>query len=232
MKIRFLGHACFQVHFANKILLFDPFISANESLKDVNVDDIEADYILLSHAHQDHSLDVERIAKRTGATIISCAEISSHYAGLGFKSHPMNIGGKWNFDFGIVKMVNAVHSNSFPDGKYGGAVGGFVIWDEDYCFYFAGDTALTLDMQIIPMTCPELDFAILPIGDNFTMGVEDAVIASDFIHCDRIIGCHFDTFPYVVIDHAKSRIIFKNENKELILLEPGKSIELELDEIE
>ncbi len=231
MKLRYLGHSCFQIHFGGKILLIDPFISGNELMKDINIDEIEADYILLSHAHQDHTLDVERIARKTGAIIISCWEVYSHYNDMGLKGHPMNIGGKWKFDFGTVKMVNAVHSSSFPGGKYGGVVGGFVIWDEEYCFYYAGDTALTLDMQIIPMTCPELDFAILPIGDNFTMGIEDAVIASDFIHCDRIIGCHYDTFPFVTIDHAKARITFKNENKELILIEPGKSLELELDEI-
>lgn len=197
---------------------------------DINLDEIEADYILLSHAHQDHSLDVEYIAKRTGATLIGIWELHAHYVEMGLKSHPMNIGGKWKFDFGTVKLVNAVHSSSFPNGKYGGSVSGFVVWDEEFCFYYAGDTALTLDMQLIPMTCPPLDFAILPIGDNFTMGIEDAAIASDFIHCDRIIGCHYDTFPFVAIEHAKAIMTFKDENKQLILIEPGKSIELELEE--
>ncbi len=227
MKLTHFGHATFQIKMKGKSILIDPFISANELLNGiVDVDTIEADYILLSHAHQDHSLDVERIAKRTGALIIGVWEIYDHYLAKGLNAHPMNIGGKWEFDFGTVKMVKAVHSSSFPGGSYGGAVAGFVVWNDDVCFYYAGDTALTLDMQLIPMTCHPLDFAILPIGDNFTMGYDDALIASDFIQCDRIIGCHYDTFPYVKIDHSAAVEAFKNENKELILLEPGKSIEL------
>ncbi|MBL7830074.1 MAG: metal-dependent hydrolase [Saprospiraceae bacterium] len=227
MKLIYFGHSSFQVLMQGKSILIDPFLSGNELAKDiVDVDTIEADYILLSHAHQDHSLDVERIAKRTGAVIIGVWEIYDHYTQKGLKAHPMNIGGKWEFEFGTVKMVNAVHSSSFPDGKYGGVVGGFVVWNDDVCFYYAGDTALTLDMQLIPMTCHPLDFAILPIGDNFTMGYDDALIASDFIQCDRIVGCHYDTFPYVKIDHEAAINAFKTENKELILLDPGKSIEL------
>ena len=113
-----------------------------------------------------------------------------------------------------------------PDGSYGGSAGGFVVWNEDICFYFAGDTALTYDMKLIPTTCPPLDFAILPIGDNFTMGYEDAVMASDFIQCDRVIGCHYDTFGYIKIDHNSAVQEFKNAGKELILPEIGKTIEL------
>ena len=138
----------------------------------------------------------------------------------------MNLGGKWKFDFGTVKYVQAVHSSMLPDGSYGGPSGGFVVWNEEFSFYFAGDTALTLDMQLIPKTCPKLDFAILPIGDNFTMGYEDAVIAAQFIECDKIIGCHFDTFGYIKINHQDAITEFKNAGKELILLEIGKSIDI------
>ena len=137
----------------------------------------------------------------------------------------MNHGGKRSFEFGTVKYVNAIHSSMLPDGSYGGAPGGFVVWNNEVSFYFAGDTALTWDMKLIPITCPKLDFAILPIGDNFTMGYEDAVIASDFIQVDKIIACHYDTFGYIKINHDAAIKEFKNAGKELILLEPGSSLE-------
>ncbi|MGB3467855.1 MAG: hydrolase, partial [Cyclobacteriaceae bacterium] len=134
--------------------------------------------------------------------------------------------GKFAFDFGTVKYVNAVHSSSMPDGSYGGNPGGFVIWNDEQCFYNAGDTALTMDMKLIPLTCPKLDFAMLPIGDNFTMGYEDALIASEFIECDHLMGFHFDTFPPIEIDHEKVRSVFKKANKKLILPEIPKSYEV------
>lgn len=227
MKLIHYGHSAFQILTAGKSILIDPFFSGNELSKGVmDADTIEADYILLSHAHADHSYDVERIAKRTGAKVVGVYELAEHYKALGIESHGMNIGGKFEFDFGVVKMVSAVHSSSFSDGKYGGVAGGFVVWNDEVCFYFAADTALTLDMQLIPMTCPPLDFAILPVGDNYTMGYEDAIIASDFLQCDRVVGSHYDTFPVIKMDHTKAVEAFKNENKQLILLAPGKSIEI------
>src|SRR5690606_10223835 len=185
-----------------------------------------ADYILLSHGHQDHVADAETIAKRTDAPIISNFEIYSWYVEKGLKGHPMNHGGSWKFDFGTVKYVYAVHSSVLPDGTYGGNPGGFVISNGKTTFYFAGDTALTMDMKLIPMTCPKLDFAILPIGDNFTMGIQDALIASDFIECNKIIGCHYDTFGYVKIDHAAAKKAFAGKGKELILPEIGATFNL------
>ena len=137
----------------------------------------------------------------------------------------MNHGGKVNFDFGTVKYVNAIHSSVLPDGTYGGNPGGFVIWNDEACFYLAGDTALTMDMKLLPLTCPKLDFAILPIGDNFTMGYEDAVIASGYIECDKIIGCHYDTFGYIKIDHDAAKKAFADSGKELILLPVGGSLD-------
>jgi L-ascorbate metabolism protein UlaG (beta-lactamase superfamily) len=113
-----------------------------------------------------------------------------------------------------------------PDGSYGGNPGGFVIWNEDVSFYFAGDTALTLDMKLIPMTCPSLDFAILPIGDNFTMGYEDAILASEFINCKTIVGCHYDTFPVIEIDKRKAIKAFKEAGKTLILPEINKEFSI------
>ncbi len=141
----------------------------------------------------------------------------------------MNHGGRYQFDFGWVKYVNAIHSSVLPDGTYGGNPGGFVIWNEDpgkdnTCIYIAGDTALTIDMKLIPEICPKLDLAILPIGDNFTMGYQDATIAAEFVQASKILGCHFDTFPPIVIDHKVATDYFKNKGLELILLDIGKSL--------
>jgi L-ascorbate metabolism protein UlaG (beta-lactamase superfamily) len=225
MKITFYGHACLGIEVNETSILVDPFISGNPKAAHIDIDAIEADYILLTHAHQDHILDVERIAKRTNAMIISNYEIATYYGSLGYSFHPMNHGGSWDFEFGIVKYVIAHHTSSFPDGRYGGQPGGFVIEGERKNIYIAGDTALTMDMKLIPMRT-KLDLAILPIGSNFTMDVEDAIVASDFVACDKILGYHFDTFGYIEINHEEAIKKFFNKGKDLMLLNIGDSIEL------
>jgi L-ascorbate metabolism protein UlaG (beta-lactamase superfamily) len=226
MKITYYGHACFGVEMNGKNLLFDPFISGNELAKHIDIDKIPADYILVSHGHGDHVAEVERIGKRTGAVVISNFEIVSWFGEKELDGHPMNHGGKWKFDFGTVKYVNAIHSSVLPDGTYGGNPGGFVIWDDSNCFYFAGDTALTMDMKLIPMLCPKLDFAILPIGDNFTMDFKEAAVAADFIECKKIVACHYDTFGYIEIDKDAAKKAFADTGKELILQPIGESLNL------
>lgn len=226
MKITYYGHSCFRVEMNGKHLLFDPFISPNPHAAKINLDEIPADYILVSHGHADHVADVERIAKRTGAPIISNFEIVTWFGQRSIKGHGMNHGGKYHFDFGTVKYVYATHSSVLPDGTYGGNPGGFVVWDNDQCFYFAGDTALTFDMKIIPLTCPKLNFAILPIGDNFTMDATDAAIAAEFIECDTVVGCHFDTFDVIKIDHSAAKAAFDKRGKTLILPAIGQTLEL------
>ena len=149
MNITFYGQSSFVIEMNGKKLVFDPFISANPKANHINIETIEADYILLSHGHGDHVADAEAIAKNTGAKVISNYEIVTWYGEKKIEGHPLNHGGKWSFDFGTVKYVNAVHSSVLPDGTYGGNPGGFVIWDDNQCFYFAGDTALTLDMKLI-----------------------------------------------------------------------------------
>lgn len=225
MKITFYGHASLGIQVNDVNILVDPFISGNPKASHINIDNLQADYILVTHAHQDHLLDVEAIAKRTDAVIISNFEIVSHYEKLGIEGHPMNHGGTWDFDFGSVKYVNAIHTSSFPDGSYGGQPGGFVIEGEHKNIYIAGDTALTFDMKLIPMQT-KLDLAILPIGDNFTMGIDDAIVASDFIECDKVLGYHFDTFGYIEIDHEVAKRKFFEKDKDLMLLEIGDFIEL------
>ena len=225
MKITFYGHASLGIQIKDINILVDPFISPNEKASHIDVNSLKADYILVTHAHQDHIADVESIAKRTGAVVISNFEIVNYFGKLDIEGHPMNHGGKWDFEFGTVKYVNAIHTSSFPDGSYGGQPGGFVIEGEHKNIYIAGDTALTFDMKLIPLQT-KLDLAILPIGDNFTMGIDDAILASDFIECDKILGYHYDTFGYIEIDHEESKRKFFEKDKDLMLLEIGDFIEL------
>lgn len=225
MKITFYGHASLGIEVSGKHIIVDPFITANDKASHIDINSLKADYILLTHAHQDHILDVEEIAKRTDAVIISNYELASYFGKKGFKYHPMNHGGSRKFDFGKLKYVHAVHSSSFPDGSYGGNPGGFVIEGEHKNIYIAGDTALTMDMKLIPMRT-KLDLAIFPIGDNFTMDVEDAIIASDFVECDKVLGLHYDTFGLIEIDSKDAIRKFFDKGKDLMLLEIGESIEL------
>jgi len=199
-------------------LVIDPFITPNEKASHIDISSIKADYILLSHGHQDHIADAETICKATGAKIISNYDIVMWFKEKGLEGHPMNLGGSWDFDFGNIKLVNAVHSSSFPDGSYAGNPVGFVISNKEGCFYFSGDTALTMDMQLIPKTSPSLDFAILCIGDNFTMGYQDAILASEFIACDKIVACHYDTFGWITIDKEKVIKAFEANGKEIIFM--------------
>jgi len=227
MKITFLGHATLLIEISNKKILVDPFITANPLANNIDINDLKVDYIFVTHGHQDHVLDVEQVAKNNPeALLVSNFEIVSWFQAKGIKGHPMNHGGKYDFDFGTAKYVNAVHSSVLPDGSYGGNSGGFVLYNETNTIYIAGDTALTMDLKLIPMTCPNLDIAVLPIGDNFTMGYEDALIASDFIACDKIIGYHYDTFPPIQIDKRKATEAFENKGKELILLDIGKFLSI------
>lgn len=223
MKVTYYGHACFAVEAGGHTLLFDPFISQNPLARDVDIDSIRADYILISHAHDDHLGDAVSIAQRTGATVISGFEIVEWLGRNGVShSHPLNHGGGFTFDFGRAKYVNAVHSSSFADGTYGGQAGGFVVETRDGSFYYSGDTALTYDMKLIGESA-RLSFAALCIGDNFTMGMDDAIKAAEFVKCDEVLGVHYDTFPPIKIDHAEAGKKFEAAGKKLHLLAIGAS---------
>jgi L-ascorbate metabolism protein UlaG (beta-lactamase superfamily) len=226
MKLTYYGQSCFAVEVEGINLLFDPFITPNELAKNISLDSIKADYLLVSHGHTDHIADGVSLAKQTGATVIGAFEVINWFAGKGIdKVHPMNIGGQWLFDFGKVRCTNAIHSSAMPDGSYGGNPMGFLIITNDKSFYYSGDTALTLDLQLIPRWAKP-DFAILPLGDNFTMGYEDAIIAAEMIGCKNIVGVHFDTFGYIKIDHEKVKNAFKAAGLNLFLPAIGESIEL------
>ncbi|WP_026999066.1 metal-dependent hydrolase [Eisenibacter elegans] len=225
MKITYYGHSCVAVETQGKTILFDPFIKHNPLAAHIDVAQLRPDYVLLTHGHADHVADAAEIALQADATLVSNFEVVEWFAKQGVqKNHPMNHGGSWNFDFGKVKYVHAVHSSTLPDGSPGGNPGGFILWG-DKTIYHAGDTALTLDMQLIPRFA-QLDLALLPIGDNFTMGVEDAIIAADFIGCNKVLGIHYDTFGYIKIDPQAAKEAFAAKGKELILLHIGESLSL------
>ncbi|MDG1573072.1 metal-dependent hydrolase [Robiginitalea sp. M366] len=226
MEIVFLGHGSLQIRTADHELVVDPFITANELAKGkVSLNQLHPDFILLTHAHQDHILDVEALAKASGATLISNYEIITHYQGKGLDGHPMNHGGARDFPFGWLKYVNAVHTSSFPDGSYGGQPGGFVLNSGGKTVYIAGDTALHMDMKLIPMDGP-VDLAVLPIGDNFTMGAKDAAQAARFVECPRAMGVHYDTFGYIEIDKEAAQAEFQKLGVELLLPEIGEGVTL------
>lgn len=225
MEITFYGHSCIGIKTGDTSLLLDPFISGNPSAKHINVDLIKADYILITNAHQDHTMDVESIAKRNNAKVISNFEIVEYYYNLGIDGHPMNLGGGFDFPFGYLKFVPALHSSTFPDGKSGGCAGGFVLRTSEKTIYFSGDTALHFDMQLIPVRY-RIDLAVLPIGNNFTMDVEDAIMASDFVKCNKVLGVNYDTFSCIKVDHDSAKRNFKAKGKELLLLEIGRTITL------
>ena len=223
MTITYYGHASLGIETAGKRLVVDPFISKNELAQHIDWQNLAADYILLTHAHWDHVLDVEPIAARTGAQLISNAEIVDYYAKRGLKGHPMNHGGQWNFDFGLLQYVHAIHSSGFADGTYGGNPGGFVLQSRGKTLYIAGDTALSYDMKMLG-TQWDFDLLVLPIGDNFTMGYATAVTASGWLGCPRVLGYHYDTFGYIEIDHQKAQAAFASKGKALILLPIGSSL--------
>jgi L-ascorbate metabolism protein UlaG (beta-lactamase superfamily) len=226
MLLSYYGHSCFGVQLAGKNLLFDPFISGNPRAKAVDVNQVPADYLLISHGHDDHILDAVSIATRTKALCLCNFEISEWLAEKGVpRVHGLNHGGARAFDFGRVKFVNAIHSSVLPDGTYGGNPGGFIVESEEGNFYFSGDTALTLDMKLIGEST-RLKFAALCIGDNYTMGIDDAIRAAEFIRCDQILGVHYDTFPPIEIDHAAARARFQAAGKTLHLLQPGQTLTL------
>jgi L-ascorbate metabolism protein UlaG (beta-lactamase superfamily) len=228
MKFTYYGHSCFSVVVNGKKLLFDPFVSGNELAKGISLVDVAAgtDYILISHGHADHIADAKEIALASGAQVICAWEVYEWLAKQGVEHfRPMNTGGKCDFDFGTVRCVVAQHSSGLPDGSYGGNPMGFLITSKEGNFYYSGDTGLTLDMQLIPRWA-KLNFAVLPIGDNFTMGYEDAVEAAKMIDCKVIAGVHYNTFGYITINTDDATAAFKAAGMQLHLAAIGTTIDL------
>lgn len=226
MKFTYYGHACFAVEVGGKNLLFDPFITGNPLAKEIDPQKIAADFILVTHGHGDHVADLVAIAKRTSAPVIAPYEVGSWFENKGVQNvQALNHGGTADLGFGRVKLTAAIHSSSMPDGSYGGNPCGFIIQSNEGNFYYSGDTALTYDMKLIAEEM-KLRFAVLPIGDHFTMGIADALRAADFVGTKQIVGVHYDTFPPIKIDHEKAKAAAEKAGKELFLLKIGESIDL------
>jgi len=226
MKFTYYGHACFAVQANGKTLLFDPFISPNPLAKKIDVSKVAADFILVSHGHGDHVADVAEIANGTGAKVIAPFEVGSWFEKKGVKNvQSMNHGGAAKMDFGRVKLTSAIHSSSMPDGSYGGNPAGFVVESNDGNFYYSGDTALTLDMKLVGEST-KLSFAIFPIGDFFTMGIDDAVRTAEFVGVNKFVGVHYDTFPPIKLDHDGAKRVAQAAGMKLLLPAIGETVDI------
>lgn len=227
MKITFLGHSCLQVESQGKKVIIDPFLTGNGTAA-MKASDVEVDAILLTHAHADHLGDAIDIAKRTGAPIIAVFELAAYCAAKGAKIHPMHIGGSYNFDFGRVKFTLAFHGAAIEeDGKmiYGGNPAGILLTMNDKTLFHAGDTGLFGDMKIIG-ELNRIDMAALPIGDNFTMGPDDALIAATWLQAKKVMPIHYNTFPLINQNPQEFAARLQPLGIEGLPLAPGESVEL------
>lgn len=222
--VTWLGHSAFAIQSGGKTLLIDPFLTGNP-VASTTADAVGADVIIVSHGHADHVGDTVEIAKRTGAVVIANYEITEWLARQGAPStHPMNTGGAHVFDFGTVKLTIAHHSSSLPDGTYGGNPCGILLRLEGATIYHAADTALFAEMAMIGRE--GIDLAILPIGDNFTMGPDDALQAVTLLRPRRVIPCHYDTWPVIAQDaRAWANRVRTETTAEAVVLAPGGACE-------
>lgn len=224
-ELTWLGHGSWSIKSAGHTILLDPFLD-DSPVAPVKSDAVDADFILVSHGHYDHVADVEKIARRTGATIISNFEICEWYGAKGLeKVHAMNLGGGFDFPFGRVKMTIAHHTSMLPDGANGGNPAGFVVMLPEGNVYFACDTGLFYDMKLIG-ACG-LALAALPIGDNFTMGPDDALEAVKLLHPKRVVPVHNKTWPVIDQDaEAWAERVLKETSTEPLVIEPGTTVSL------
>ncbi len=223
LRFTYYGHSTFAIDADGVKLVIDPFLAPNNPLAPVTANDVPADFILLTHGHGDHTADAAALAKCTGATVISNFEIVTWLQGQGVANgHGMNTGGAYTFPFGRVKLTIAHHSSTMPDGSAGGNPNGFLInFNDGHDVYVAGDTALTYDMKLIG-DAGGVDLAILPIGDNFTMGPDDAILAAQFVQAKYVIPAHFNTFPPIKQDaQAFAENLRRAADIECVVLTPG-----------
>lgn len=227
MKVTYYGQSTVAIHTNGTEVLFDPFITPNKKAGHIDVNQLKPHYIFLSHCHGDHVADFERIQKKSGAKVVAIVETGEWVEKQGVpqdKITAMNFGGTIETSFGAAKMVYALHTNSTPEGEYAGVAVGYVLTMGDKKIYFAGDTALTMEMQLL--ADQQLDWAFLPIGGFYTMDVQDAIQAARFIQCKNIIGIHYNTFPVIEIDKEAAIQQFAAAGIALHLLEIGESMDL------
>ena len=220
-KFHFINHACFMVGKNNSAVIFDPFLDGNP--EGLTAKDIKVDYVFVTHGHFDHLGSAFEIAKANDATIISTAEICSLAQEAGCKAHGMHLGGTYKFPFGKVRVAMAFHGSGVP----GGHACGFVVDFYGTTFYFAGDTALYSDMQLLPQL-DKFEYAILPIGGNFTMDPQDAAIAAKFLKAKYVIPVHYNTWPPIVQDvEAFKAEVEETTDSKVLIVKPGETIEME-----
>lgn len=227
MKATYYGHSSVAIHGNGMDLLFDPFITPNEKAKDIDINQLKPKYIFLSHCHGDHVADMKAIQQNSGAEVVCIVETGAWVEKQGISANKvkaMNFGGTLKTSFGSAKLVYALHTNSTPEGDYAGAPAGYVLNIGDKKVYFAGDTALTVEMQLL--ADEKLDWAFLPIGGFYTMDVQDAIKAAKMINCKNIIGIHYNTFPPITINTEEAINKFADAGIRLHLLKIGESIEL------
>lgn len=226
MKLSYHGHSVVRIETETHNILIDPFITGN-SLCDLDPNTVEADVILLTHGHNDHVGDTMQIAQRTGASIVALNELAVYLGQKGLTAHGMNIGGAYDFDFGRVKFTQAFHSSSYEEEDgifiYTGMPGGILLTIGNKTIYHAGDTGLFSDLKLIG-DMHEIDIAFIPIGDNFTMGPEDALVAADWIKAKYVVPVHYNTFP--VIEQDGEAFAQKVKTGKGIALKIGESIEI------
>ncbi len=224
-RVTWYGHACFLIETQGTRLLIDPFLTGNP-LAPVRADAVHPQYILVSHGHGDHLGDTVAIAKRTGATVISNFELNDWFVAQGVENtHPQHIGGGFNYPWGRVKLTIAHHGSGLPDGSYGGNPAGFLFYLEGKKIYHACDTGLFYDMKLIGEE--GIDLAILPIGDNFTMGPDDALKAVKLIEPKQVVPIHYNTFDVIQQDpQAWARRVQNETSVKVVVMKPGDTLEL------
>lgn len=223
--IKWFGHAALSMNTAGKQLLLDPYFTGNSQTKQ-DPGQVSADYILITHGHGDHVGDALAIASRTGAILISNAEICTWFAAKGIKTHAQHLGGGFHYPFGYLKLTFALHGSALPDGSNGGNPAGFLLTTlEGKKLYFAGDTGLFGDMKLIGDE--GLDLAVLPIGDNYTMGPEDALRAVHLLRPRLVIPIHYNTFPLIQQDAVSwADKVRKETAAQVMVLQPGEAVEI------
>ncbi len=226
MKLKYFSHSAFQVttDSGTKILI-DPFLDDNPT-SPVKSNEVEADYIILSHAHNDHIGDAMKIAKKGKVTFICVNELGNYLISKGFKTHNMHIGGGYNFDFGRVKFTIAHHGSQTPDGNYAGEPAGIILKADGKTLYHTGDTALFLDMKLIGEMNGPIDYMLLPIGDNFTMNITDAVRAAELVRPKIAIPIHYNTFDVIKADPQEFKKKVEAVGINSRVLEYGEEIKL------